>query len=497
MPKSIFRKRAFSFVIAVILSVFPVISCSSDNGGNKDNSIPNVDGDRTSGENSAIGEITTENLMEKYQDGLGEYNFNGEKFKIHTMNTGGVHYLADAEEETGDVLNDAIYRRNRVIEERFNVVINQVLMDDNFAQPRKIMVSGDSSAFDILHARAPDALTFWQDGLVYSCGDIPNIDFSKPYWSQYANKSLTLKGSQYIALGEFNISAFDLAHVLIFNKNMIQDHSLENPYSLVKEGKWTFDKMDEFMRQVITDLDGNGIMDKNDKYGFLSEEREVLPCFWISSGEFSVKKDETDTPYLAIGEERFLSVFNKVFEITWDNGAYFSAKDHTSTLPQSIRDMFSNGQSLFMNMTFFYMESMRTTETDFGVLPYPKFDDNQENYFTRVEYYNAVQVPLTNSDTERAGVMLEALNSYSAKYVLPAYYDISLKTKYSRDEESAEMLDLILSIRVIDIGDTTLCDKIRDNFMWSMFENNKRDLVSQVEKTQGVIQKFIDKIPQD
>ena len=44
------------------------------------------------------------------------------------------------------------------------------------------------------------------------------------------------------------------------------------------------------------------------------------------------------------------------------------------------------------------------------------------------------------------------------------------------------MLDLIFSSRVIDIGDSTLCDVIRDNFIYQMMKNGKRDLVSSVEK---------------
>ena len=493
MLKSKLYTKMFIFAAALILSAFPAISCSQNDGAHNGNS--EASDERTGMDNPAVSENKAENPADRYGDNLGEYDFCGEEFKIHTMDTGGVHYLVDVEEESGDTLNDAIYRRNREIEERFNVAIKQILQTVDY--PRKPILAGDSSAFDVFHSLTTNAMDYWTEGLAHSYETIPNIDLSKPYWCQYANDTLTVAGHQYVAIGEFTISAFDLAHMLIFNKDMIKDFSLENPYALVKDGKWTFDKMDEMMKQAISDLNGDGVMDKNDRYGFLSEEREVLPCFWISAGELSVKKDENDIPYLALGEERFLSVFQKVFNITWDNGAYFSAKDHSSTLPQAIRDMFSNAQSLFMNMTFFYMESMRMTEIDFGVMPYPKFDENQKNYVTRVEWYNPIQVPVTNQDLERAGVIIEALNSYSAKYVVSAYYDIALKNKYSRDDESVEMLDLISATRIMDIGDTVLCGYIRDNFMWSMFEKNKRDFVSEIEKTQGVIEKFIDKIPKN
>ena len=93
------------------------------------------------------------------------------------------------------------------------------------------------------------------------------------------------------------------------------------------------------------------------------------------------------------------------------------------------------------------------------------------------------------------GAILEALNCESANYVVPAYYDITLKTKTSRDEESAAMLDLIFENRVVDLGDTVLCATIRDGFINQMFSGNKRDIVSMVAKKEKTIQNQFNKMP--
>ena len=105
-------------------------------------------------------------------------------------------------------------------------------------------------------------------------------------------------------------------------------------------------------------------------------------------------------------------------------------------------------------------------------------------------------VPITNSDLDMTGTILEALHCVSYETVIPAYYEISLKTKYSRDVESAAMLDLIFRSRVIDIGDSTLCGKIRDNFIASMMTGNKRNLASAVTAYGKSITKYLaDSIP--
>ena len=104
-------------------------------------------------------------------------------------------------------------------------------------------------------------------------------------------------------------------------------------------------------------------------------------------------------------------------------------------------------------------------------------------------------MPVTNSDLDMTGAILEALNSASATTAVPAYYEIALKTKYSRDEESAAMLDLIFDNRVVDIGDTILCGDIRDGFVLNMYKTDKRDIASQIQKNEKKINRIFEKMP--
>ena len=472
------------FVIALVFA-----SCGENNAADE-----NADeASQAPGEN--IGETVAEDPFAKYADELGEYDFKGGEFKIQTFYNENVHNNIDVPEENGEVFNDSMYKRNRAIEDRFNVMIKEVPADDfTNAKTKKVVLAGDADVFDMFDSRCPDALANWQEGWVHSYENIPVIDLSKPYWNTSANKTLTLGGSQYVALGNFNFASYEISHALLFNKNMIRDLGLDNPYNLVNEGNWTFDQMEKMMKAAISDLDGDGAMDQNDRYGYLTHPKQVLPNFWIAAGAFSVGKDENDMPYLSMGSEKFVNAFDRTFAMLWDTGAYYLGKGGPD-IPQYAIDMFSNNQSLFMDTTLFVIEKIRSMDVEFGIIPYPKYDSAQPEYVSRVEYYMAMQVPITNSDLERAGAMLEALNSESAKTIIPAYYEIALKSKYARDDDSAQMLDLIFNTLVVDIGDTTLCDKIRDAFMAAMFEKNDRNLASKIESTEAIIQKFAEKIP--
>lgn len=75
----------------------------------------------------------------------------------------------------------------------------------------------------------------------------------------------------------------------------------------------------------------------------------------------------------------------------------------------------------------------------------------------------------------------------SRKSVIPAYYEVALKVKFTRDEESAKMLDLAFENRVFDYGDTLFCTELRDGVMRQIFAGNNRDIVSTLTSVKNKI----------
>ena len=97
-------------------------------------------------------------------------------------------------------------------------------------------------------------------------------------------------------------------------------------------------------------------------------------------------------------------------------------------------------------------QGLRDMDDDFGVIPYPKFDENDE-YSTAINgAAPLVIIPVSVSDVNRTGAITEALAAYGHRDVIPAFYEKSLKSKYARDEESEEMMDLIKDSIIYDIG---------------------------------------------
>jgi hypothetical protein len=246
--------------------------------------------------------------------------------------------------------------------------------------------------------RCDHALPLWINGTTVPWDEIPNIDMDKEYWDQSANKFLTINNYQPMSIGSFNIGTYDLAYALLFNKKLIGDLGLDSPYQLVKSGEWTFDKMNEMMKSFTQDVNNDGIMDTTDNFGYVAHSKMVVPNFYISAGEMSIKKDANDIPYLAVTEERFLSVWEKVYQIMYDEPNWYNTKNQDFDIPTSSITAFQENRALFMDTSFFEIERLRNMETDFGIIPYPKFNSSQNQYYARISYYIPTIVPVTNKE---------------------------------------------------------------------------------------------------
>ncbi|MCI8387190.1 MAG: hypothetical protein HFE63_01835 [Clostridiales bacterium] len=426
--------------------------------------------------------------------------FPGETFTFLVYSNAAAHNEMTTDEQNGDTLNDAIYQRKMRTEERLGCNIEEIVSEDGeIANTFRTSVMSGTDEFNVANVRCTDALTFWEDGLTISVADLPYVDITKNYWNKSFNDSLTLSGQQYIAIGDMNISTHDLTYALLFNKQLIEDYSLESPYDLVRDGKWTSSKMAEMMKVVTNDLNNNGEQDESDMYGYVANGKQVLPNFWIAAGELSVTKDENDLPKLNLESERFYDVFIKTFEIMYDDANWYTKFDQSQDVPPNSISIFSENRALFMDCSLKSIEAMRSMETDFGIIPYPKFDEAQDRYYSRVSYYNAPIVPksLQPEKYDFTGAVLEYFNYESSITVIPAYIDVALKAKGTRDDESLEMLELIFESRMVDIGDTTLCGDIRDGAMSNLFNRNNRDLASKIPSLETVVKKYIEKIPDE
>lgn len=485
-------KKRITILIITFIMTFSLVLASSCADNNSD---PADTVDKNSGEGISDTDQTQSDTAFEGDD-LGEFDFKGSEFRMLTPDPQIMNWanpVIDVSEQTGITLDDSIYQRNRTIEDRFNMKFVEEYgeWDIGTGILRTIVNSGDST-YNIVTMMDRFALSCLQENLIIPYTDLPHIDMSKPYWGNELLKYSSIGGKNYFAFGDFSLFSYDNVSALLFNHSIIESYNLDSPYQLVLDKKWTLDKFSEMCVAVTQDLNGDGKMKADDQYGYLSMPKQVLPSIWIAGGALSIAKNSQDFPVLNLNDEKIMTLIDKAFQITWDTGVWYNNSIQADT-DMTLENMFSTNKGLFHDSTFNKILRMREMDKDFGIVPYPMADESQKTYLSRVSGALFSVIPVITDDLEMHGVILEALASESRKTVIPVYYEVSLKSKYSRDEESQEMLDIIFSNRVYDLGDSFWCDDIRDNFIKDMFVNDDRDLASNTAKRQKTLEKKIEK----
>ena len=482
-------KRLAALLLALLM--LPLTGCASGRTDPKDTTA----GTTPAVTNPAETTAPAEQIDPADVDDLPELNYDGADFGMYTRQQNFFHGEFTMEDATGDQLNDAIFDRQRAMEERLNIVLKETLGADTNAA-RSAMAAGDDT-YKLVTARCVFTVQYAAAGLGYLWSDVDHIDLTKNYWYDTINKDLTLNGKTFTGAGAYNLTSFDFTHVMLFNKQLFEDLSLASPYELVREGAWTWDKFSEFGLSFSSDVNNDGKMDMEDTYGFVSATKQIPPCFLESAGVLLLSKDPaTDTPvYNLDTNAEFLDTFTKIFELFWDTDIWYHETDGNN-VPESSKTLFSQNQALLMDCTFYYVQGLREMDADFGVLPYPKRTAEQKEYLSRIEGCELPLIPacLPQEEADMAGAFLEAIASYSYKHTIPVYYEVYLKTKLSRDSESAEMFDIAFANRIFDLGDTVWCDNIRDGFIKSLFGGNNRNMTSTLKKSANAVQKAIDNI---
>ena len=481
--------RRISILFAlVLLGGFLLFSCGDS--ANENNERP-ADTDFVS-ETGETAE-SADDVQDNTYDELGDFNFGGYAFRSITRSD---NIMMEIEEITGEILNDAQYSRNRRIEERFNFTFQErMIPSDQFAVPmRNSLLAGDR-AYDVMVIRGPNAFDFAAEGLLRPFTDLPHVDFSKPYWDEWVTAQWSVANNIFFAAGAFDIALYGNTVAMLFNKQLAQDLAVECLFTVVREGRWTFDKFAEVGKLAIADLNGDGILDANDRHGYLAVTRNLQPAFWIAGGVTTISKDSDDIPYLSATSHEFINVWHKMVDVLIDSGVWFHNVSDPNLHPNPLwAQIFRDGRALLMHSQLGGIEALRDMETDFGIIPYPKSNEQQERYYSSLAWAEILSIPVyaDGEDLVRTGVILEALASESYRTVVPVYTELVLKTRNARDDESEEMIGLILANRVFDWGDAIWTPLLRDGIFPTIWPNRTDTVVSRLERAEASIQKTID-----
>ena len=401
--------------------------------------------DETSAELNADTTVVEE-TEDVIADNLPERDFDGKTFT--SLIPAWTASLMAAEELNGEVLNDALYNRDRTVEARFNTTIVSHIVDDSATEIKNVIASGDD-----LYQIASDGIVslginLMQDWYL-NAREIPYLNFEQPWYPSEVTKELTYKDVTFIFISDYSIASMDMTDCLFWNRDLAEEYGLEDIYEVVKEGKWTKDKMEEMCLGVYQDVNGDGTRDDGDRYGIALDFKGDPSTITFSFGHRVLQRQDDGTFKDVFYDEALVAQVEWMYNLTHNEEAV------------NCQDKWNHGYNMFMlgNTLIGYARinmvswGMRESDIDYAIIPRPMYDENQEKYLSTLAGSADAMVFLkTLGDREFAGIILEALAAESYRTCVTAYYDNVLSYKLVRDEGNMDMIELIMDGRMYDFG---------------------------------------------
>ncbi len=435
-------KRIISLTIASMLALIPVVSCGNSTG-------PGTIDDTT----ASGGEATTSAAIQKETSGVPEgTNLEGEQISIWytTASVSVAETYVDLNPDmTGDILDDATYEMNRAVEDKLNCELvffnSEITTDQTGAEAQKLVLAGDTT-YDVFHLVQWNAAKLASEGIYYNMKNAPYLSLDKPWWNAaYMEEMVVGDNALFALVGDYCVDRTRTLNCVYYNKDMYEDFykDPDDLYNVVLDGKWTIEKYRQICTDAYSDLNNDGIIDLDDRLGSTVNDYNNIDSFFYAAGLRATKRDSNGIPSFCINNERTVTAVEKFYELVFEtDGMYFSGPLYEDDVKN--RDKFEEGTAMFLPGFFYTSEAMREMKSDFGIVPFPKLDEAQENYVSDVhDIIRLMFLPANCQKVDAVCAVLEEMSFIGYHDVLPAYYDVLMKNKYARDDVSAEMLDII------------------------------------------------------
>lgn len=432
-----------ALILAAFLAVSSILTSCGD---------ASSDAKVTTSGNESTDPVTDE---VNYLDTLPKENYNGYEFRIIAQSYDQRPNLPLAEEENGEVLNDAIIRRNRLVEERLGIKIVNYPDDNRSKVTEKVKstVLADDDAYDLVINSVNFGINkLMSEGCLYDLSALKYLDFSKEWWCASVNEDFTVNGHLYFTTGPLSPFFYYMPAAVAYNKTLTDENGITGLEDLVRAGKWTFDKLKEFTVGKSVDINGDTKMDENDKHAIVGDSGDYYML--AGFGEKMVVLENNEYK-LNMGTDSFITKLEALAKYTIDGNTCYTVDTAT------FLNMFETDRAMFMktamnNLITGYdnVPSAREMKSDYGILPLPKYDEAQEKYYTigQPAGPSGIAVPASCRDTDRTSLVIETMAYYSNDLIREAAYEKIVKGKAARVEGTEEMLDIVYQNLYFDVN---------------------------------------------
>ncbi len=483
-------------ILAVLLSLLmllPLLAACGESGANTDE--PGGADAAQSTEVTPVEETDETESPTVHWDAVAKPSLGGMDIIATTNNFDSNFYnVLDWEELSGDNLKDAMYNRNRAVEEALDCKF-VVIYGDGSGIVEHSVVSG-SGDVDFAYNLVSQGGSLIQKAILAPFDMLNNIDMTQPYWDQGAQRYLRILGKMYFGFVDFGFDHYDSLAVLFYNGKLVNDYQLEDPQELMLEDAWTIDKFETQISTVLTDLNGDGKYRlTDDVLGLTGREYWFQPLL-NRSGEFLFTWDDNEENFvLHMTDDRFVRVSEAISAIYSTQNPATDYSDYDKG-----RIAFSEGRSLFYSRLLGDFRQLREVEDDYGVVCFPRYSEASDDSSFFVKNPTTLYLPTVACDTNgdgrqdynEIGLFLEAMGAYTYDITLDVYLENTVIGKGMRDERSADMVRLMMKNRSFDLGEAFGFHDVMDQYLRAVVKGE--GLASAAQKTEKLFNRISSKI---
>lgn len=385
-------------------------------------------------------------------DRLPELNYNHEEFVIFTWSNQVQWEWNEDDTTNGDKIHDAIFNRQVRTEERLgiDIVIVKQTGDWNnrnsFIQAVEANVeSGQSDAYDLVGQYTPAAPIGAMKNLYLDLSEMEYLDFERPWWPSDIQESCHINNNVYFITGDITGTLVRNIHSIICNLDLAENHQLPNVYELVENKEWTMAKFAEISLGTIQGINPDG----SAAYSVTFPNDVEYDSLFYGAGFRFVEHDSDNKLVMSeeLSGERLETWFQTCRSFLFDN-------NDVAILAVNGANGFTSGNVLFHCGSIADVQNyLQDVNFDFAVLPFPLYDENQEDYYTITSYWVSMySIPTNAPDPTKSAAVLECLSSYGYRYLTPVIYQEAFQYRYLDTLENARMFDLLHNTLVFDPG---------------------------------------------
>ncbi|MCQ2433491.1 MAG: hypothetical protein MJ175_12890, partial [Clostridia bacterium] len=468
------KNRTRSFVLALLTVSSAMLACGeAETGKTPDNKTP---------ENTAAGTAAQETEAPKVLDSLPALDFGGASVAISHFGSETVtgHDTSDWDREQGDIVNDAILERDHTVEDRLNIKLDYTCGSDDWdGYPNDIAktIKAADCPYDMIFMESSQCFRLCLDGYFQELSSLPYVDINQPWWyKSFMDGGAITTDKRYFLTGAFSISTLEGASATIFNKKLYNNifENYNELYDLVRAYKWTYEKFLGYCAEAYSDVNGNSVADADDIFGVFNRGIHTVNFTSMSTGLTYLKRDQNGLPVLDLYNEDSIRWVDTLCRMLYDDNISYKDANINGA------DHFASGKAVFYlgQLMDYAGSTIRSMEDPYGVLPMPVLDEGME-YMSAAATVNgqSAVIPVTSpmDKNELYGAVLEAMNSESYRTVIPAWYEVALKSKYADTANDAEMIDVIYN--TIDTSFVMIADKLlgTGSFFYSLCGTSRKD----------------------